>query len=103
MNTSPSTPFAPTLRLLVCASVCAWRAWAAGTSEVVVANIATRGFDVLVRTPEPPAVCALQVFLDAGGMVAAEGVAIERQPLTTGPTVGDDYARRCAEIGRAHV
>ncbi len=104
MNTSRSTPFAPTLRLLVCASVCAWRVWAAGTSEVVVANIATRGFDVFVRTPAPPAVCALQVFLDYDGTVAAEDVAIERQPLTTGPTVGDDYARRCAErLSRASL
>jgi hypothetical protein len=85
------------LALAACVLLGAGAAGAAGTTEVVVANIATRGFDVFLRTPAPPAASRLDVFRDAGGTLPATALTIEKQALFTGPTVGDDYARRCAE------
>jgi hypothetical protein len=83
--------------LAVCVLLAAGAAGAAGTTEVVVANIATRGFDVFLRTPAPPTAGRLDIFLDAGGTLPATDLTIEKQALFTGPTVGDDYTRRCAE------
>lgn len=79
--------------ILLCAALCR----AATGGEVVVANIASRGFDLLLRTPAPPAASQLALFLDAGGTQPAAALTVERQPLFTGATEGDDYARRCAD------
>lgn len=65
--------------------------------EVTVANIASRGFDILLRTPQPSADNQLSLFRDAGGTQPETDVTIERQPLFTGATEGDDYTRRCAD------
>ncbi len=97
MNRLQRNSFPGRLALIVCALLGAGAARAAGTTEVVVANIATRGFDVFLRSPASPAASRLEVFLDAGGTLPAAGATIEKQALFTGPTAGDDYARRCGE------
>ncbi|MDA3926315.1 MAG: hypothetical protein PF904_16605 [Kiritimatiellae bacterium] len=82
---------------LLCTALCAVPVWAVESNEVVVANIATRGFDVFLRTFEPPADSQLEIFCDAEGTVPATDLTFERQPLLTGLTLGDDYERRCAD------
>jgi len=84
-------------RLILSLLVCAARGLCTASAEGVVANIASRGFDVFLRTAAPPTSCRLDVYRDAAGTQPETAVTIERQALFTGATSGDDYARRCAD------
>ena len=84
-------------RLILALLVCAARGLCIASAEGVIANVASRGFDVFLRTDSPPASCRLEIYRDAAGTQPETAVTIERQALFTGATSGDDYARRCAD------
>lgn len=79
------------------ASLC-WLAAAshAAVTDVRVANLTSRSFDLFLRSDTPAPAPALDVFLTPDGSSPASATVTELQPLFTGATAGDDYARRQA-------
>jgi hypothetical protein len=68
----------------------------AAVTEAQVVNLSSRSFELFLRTDGPAALPTLDVFATADGALAASAVVAESQPLFTGSTAGDDYARRQA-------
>jgi hypothetical protein len=76
----------------------------AAVAEAQIVNLTSRSFDVFLRTDAPADNPALEVFLNADGSTPAAAAVTELQPLFTGSTTGDDYARRQANrITRASL
>jgi hypothetical protein len=63
-------------------------------SEAQIVNLSSRSFDLFLRADQPAVAPTLEVFSTPDGSVVADAVVTETQPLYTGATDGDDYARR---------
>ena len=84
-------------RLSLAAALCLLSAASqAAVMEGQIVNLTSRSFDVFLRTDGPAVAPTLEVFTTPDGSTAASGVVTELQPLVTGATSGDDYARRRA-------
>lgn len=70
-------------------------AWG-NVTDAYVANLTSRSFDLFLRSDAPAVNPTLEVFTTPDGATAAAATIAELQPLFTGSTTGDDYARRQA-------
>jgi hypothetical protein len=68
----------------------------AAVTDAQIANLTSRSFDFFLRSDGQAVTPVLEIFLTANGSTTADAVIAEFQPLFTGATAGDDYARRQA-------
>ena len=93
MKTGSAYPAAARLSLAAVLCLLAAASQAAVTDAQIV-NLTSRSFDVFLRTDAPAVTPVIEVFATSDGATVAGDVVTELQPLFTGSTVGDEYARR---------